>query len=227
MRFRSKDPIGYVDGTSLYAGYFVVTSVDPSGMKTQYSDGCGSEPWNAMGFGSMIDDVDVAGMQYTKTPLVSATGKPMYGRTVGTPSVDCACAECCGKWHMESIQVEYQLTIFLDIDQMNARGFPWDFEPAPKITIEGVYGHEQAHVVQMMAQFKNGYNAEVKATVDDTTGKGFGAGDLGKLRCENACLEIEAQVSGLAVDVADLNDHDPDGYPANGRPYRPVGRMPR
>lgn len=39
-RFVGRDPLGYVDGMSMYRGYFVVNGVDPSGMATTYPFSC-------------------------------------------------------------------------------------------------------------------------------------------------------------------------------------------
>jgi RHS repeat-associated protein len=42
-RFMGRDPAGYIDGVSLYSGYFVPNGVDPSGLLLIAVDGTGSE----------------------------------------------------------------------------------------------------------------------------------------------------------------------------------------
>ena len=61
-RFHTRDPRGYVDGASLYAGWFVPSDVDPSGENRgdEYGNWCGTTHSDAAGNGSYKDAIDLA-----------------------------------------------------------------------------------------------------------------------------------------------------------------------
>jgi len=46
-RFIGRDPIGYIDGASLYRGYFVPNGLDPFGLEFQIGSGTYYWPWEA------------------------------------------------------------------------------------------------------------------------------------------------------------------------------------
>jgi len=63
-RFLSRDPMGYVDGTSLYDGYFAgKMGMDPSGTKIETS--CSIKKW--------LKDT-YPNVKYTETPGIAKTG---------------------------------------------------------------------------------------------------------------------------------------------------------
>ncbi|MBL8890217.1 MAG: RHS repeat-associated core domain-containing protein [Planctomycetaceae bacterium] len=69
--FISRDPLGYVDGMSLYRGYFGVDGIDPSGKK----------------WGSCIIALACGGMPYAMCRCLCANGE--HWDVVGEPWEDC------------------------------------------------------------------------------------------------------------------------------------------
>ena len=102
-RFMSRDPLGYVDGLSLYAGYFVPNKVDPSGFIDE-DDFTPVDP----------SDPDVTGED------ASTTGKFEIKKKTHTtsclPTFDCSCkGEIKWTCHTKTKEATVKITIFFKV----------------------------------------------------------------------------------------------------------------
>jgi len=121
--FISTDPLEYVDGMSLFRGYFVVIGVDPFGRDL-----------------TMIFDPS----SHERTPWGVWTMSRNVGQTLVDMSVECFCVECLGGekedgclslFRVEDCSVTLRQFILIDYGQINAGQ-----------ELDGVYGHEIYHI---------------------------------------------------------------------------------
>ena len=218
-RFVSRDPIGYIDGYSLYRLKRSNPSrfVDPLGSK------CG-EPWESLGFGTLVDENDLAGIRWYSANLSTVDA---YGLTVPTVSAECNCVECCGEWFIESVTFDVDIKILIDDRAINSQGAPWGYSGPDTLSVEGVYGHEQLHVRHIMEQARNLFSG-VKSRINSEGGRrSFGTGQLGRLGCNTECLQIRNLASIWRTVLLAESGHTMNPTPEPDREYPPFGTMPR
>ena len=124
--FISRDPLEYVDGMSMYRGYFVLGRVDPLGLTLKF----------------VFDPESHIGAPWTVGTLKEGT----RGVTKGNLEVFCPCKKCdkCEKVGLELFKIDectvyYSQFIVIDYAQLG-----------PGFELDVVYGHEQKHVRNMI-----------------------------------------------------------------------------
>lgn len=133
-RFKQRDPLGYVDGMNLYAGYFVPVDLDPFGLvSVTYTDPPNNDtPWKDIPW------------EDGRLP------KGKAGNTDPQVKVTCECVDCpCPPNQKGSQYVKCTITadykIRLDLKQLGR---------SKKLTPPTAYGHEQRHVQSFHNQLK-------------------------------------------------------------------------
>lgn len=199
-RFLSRDPIGFGGRrANLYMLAYDLTTLDPSGRCPEYWTACTSNPINAD---------DVIGMPWRNVPL----GPGTYGRTLPSIEVKCPCVQCCGKWYFEYINVHLEIEIQLDVTNHENDGEPLD----------GTYGHEQRHVLNLLA----GFRGACRDTVESISPGPFNSQEDCQSTCKIARLLAEEVFDPIAVneshplgaDGKPMDDHDP----LDGEDYPPL-----
>ena len=164
-RFTSRDPMGYVDGASLYYGYFAVAFTDPMGMSLT------------------LDPVNLRDIQVT----YGNTSGNSVGQTFSEFTINCKCenivwwldipVEIAGCRFSLPYRVSYykvnmsaSLSTRIQINRYRIRNWPWTVRP----TIRGVLGHELIHAAngrakagQIAARFQQNTFENEEACVRD------------------------------------------------------------
>lgn len=128
-RFASRDPLQYIDGMNLYAGYFAQSfQMDPMGtVKLNISPrDPGHTPWNWTN-----------GLNKTVT---IADGKITH-----------ECISCCEIPYRDEGKSKVEFTVNLKLNILISRD---DINRRPQDTLRGLYGHEVKHVINIINEVK-------------------------------------------------------------------------
>lgn len=160
-RFCSRDPIGYGGKDANIYRFLKATPLlrtDPFGLYPCF------EPYDAgILFGNLIDEQGVSGMPWRRKQLPPG----VYGHTDFELDPICECEECCDGFYLESVGVDMDIWIELDLNQ----GIPWNYLPPPDASVvEGVYGHEQRHVLNLMRLARDLYQGQLSPLIAGALG---------------------------------------------------------
>ncbi|MBN8603222.1 MAG: RHS repeat-associated core domain-containing protein [Planctomycetes bacterium] len=136
-RFCSRDPIGYVDGSSLYGQYIRMQHLDSMGLFCNTRCSTSFKPQ------------DAAKMPYRNLgPLPAPPGEVTLGLAdVNVEDFQCTCKEDCGGWYVDYVELNVVAEITFYVRLAKKYGPTW--------TLETVYGHEQRHVLNYKGYFEN------------------------------------------------------------------------
>ncbi|MFN9988114.1 MAG: RHS repeat domain-containing protein [Pirellula sp.] len=160
------------------------------------------------------DKESVSGMPYGKADLsrFDADGLSLPGVRTW-----CDCASCCDKtYYIWDYGIEVEFYIWLDLAALSADPETYIDEDTP--SLEGVYGHEQRHVINM-------FDA-IPGLVSSTAAPN---GSFNSLEdCENSCRRFQDKMAKdwMKALVANGGHSDPNRVPIPGTMYPPIGTMP-
>lgn len=108
-----------------------------------------------------------------------------------------------------------------------SEGTPWEYHEGHP-SVEGTYGHEQRHVLNLMRFARDLYNGQIAPMIAGALGKNFGAGQEGKLKCRIFCQQVTlATVPWREVFNREVgHDEEDTREPFAGKPYPPIGKVP-
>ncbi|QDV86146.1 RHS repeat-associated core domain-containing protein [Planctomycetes bacterium TBK1r] len=218
-RFCSRDQIGYYDGMNLvqYGHGRPTIAVDYTGYEGVMTSDCGSTEITST-FGPTF----VSGMPWSNGPADGG-----FAVTVPDIDMDCNCSPCCsdGKFYVSSISFSITMTIFIDVAKIleyNRTRTP----PAPPLTLEGIYGHEQQHVMNMSFWWATEGSSQIGDALS-----GLGNGEFSPIisteaGCEASCLDFKDALRSIVVTAYLSQTHtapNPPPFPQPRVPSPPLG----
>ncbi|QDV86158.1 RHS repeat-associated core domain-containing protein [Planctomycetes bacterium TBK1r] len=221
-RFCSRDQIGYYDGMNLvqYGHGRPTIAVDYTGYEGVMTSDCGSTEITST-FGPTF----VSGMPWSNGPADGG-----FAVTVPDIDMDCNCSPCCsdGKFYVSSISFSITMTIFIDVAKIleyNRTRTP----PAPPLTLEGIYGHEQQHVMNMSFWWATEGSSQIGDALS-----GLGNGEFSPIisteaGCEASCLDFKDALRSIVVTAYLSQTHtapNPPPFPQPRVPSPPLGPSP-
>jgi RHS repeat-associated protein len=210
-RFVSRDPIGYVDGASLYMSYTSISALDPSGTVVVEitPESHVQHPWT--------NEPDLGYRVFGSTsvfvwvePICSEIIEHRFtggGVGAGYFPAEQKCVGC-----KATFRLSMKTTIKIDVQKIARH---------PGRTKEGVYGHEQLHVLSFhgwayrMAQSLSAFEIQYRDCRDCER--------MGQFRAQQAMDDFDAIPDGFN---AKERRHSNPSSPFEGVDYPPIGIMP-
>jgi hypothetical protein len=160
------------------------------------------------------DRESVSGMPYGKADLsrFNADGLSLPGVRTW-----CECSSCCDKsYYIWDYGIEVEFYIWLDLAALSADPEKYVDEDTP--SLEGVYGHEQRHVLNM-------FDA-IPGLVSSTAAPN---GSFNSFEdCENSCRQFQDKMAKdwMKALVENGGHSDANRVPIPRKMYPPIGTMP-
>ena len=215
-RFISRDPLGFVDGMSLYRAYFVPGGLDPSGLD------CIGCKGNVITGGEYVPKSAPANVPWEDKAIPERPGTPIGNATLGftatqvTVKCDEQCEKCPdGKFRPTNCHVILKFCIFIDVTEIMRR---------PDRTVDGTYGHEQRHIRNIIRWFER-YSQSIHDAVNAV-----------RFDNEQQCwFAGESKIDGIIIGEFLPYNNDTEATHGNGNPnfvpkagtdYDPIGKRP-
>jgi hypothetical protein len=141
------------------------------------------------------------------------------GKAAGTDiwsDTQCNCEKNCeGKWWIEDMTVDIEVNIFIDVNNIR-----------PPNTLQGVYGHEQRHVINFRDWwYETGLPSLQNRFTNDLAYQQFDSEASCQTRCDTWNYRILETVRVQGENLGHEGD-DPPEHPRPGTPYEPKGPWP-
>jgi RHS repeat-associated protein len=198
-RFLTRDPIGYVDGWSLYPNYFEMDGVDPTGLADLDADPSGPE------------GVKWCNRKFRPREILGRTNDIDY-------RVECGCV-CCDNNYCDPkrriqcrVIVRFDISIALD----NLANAPRSVRD--RFSKEKIYGHEQRHIRNLLD------NAKEVQRLLSAAEKSIGCIPVNT--CPARAKTMQDIANAWMKKYSDEEKRHTRAEPAENTPYDPIGVMP-
>jgi hypothetical protein len=236
-RFCSRDPIGYSAGDEslfLFLTASPLVFTDAEG----YSASPGIRPICFPNYKvKVMSKSEVSSMKWNTltAEMVAAFERPphtLWGLTLMKYKLDCRCRTCCSNgvdkdvvWWYPDVSLDVWFEIFIRTD----KEIPIKYE-RNVVTREGIYGHEQRHVLNFIEDFNTKFLPNISTHVlEAQKWSNWKQGPVGKSQCTRWCImtlgSLLIATKKTLANEAGHNDAN-TRIPLQGVPYPPIGKMP-